>query len=119
MADISAWQPISVAIPAEGVAPVIVTVTVADAVAVDIRSDLEGVAIDCHSLGVRPRIESTASRAVDIVGPRRLGALFGLGDFRRWQTSRCPDAALATIDVTPRTRPASPPLDAARFGRCC
>ena len=32
--------------PAEGVAPVTVAVTVADAVAVDIRTDLEGVAID-------------------------------------------------------------------------
>jgi len=110
VADISAWRPISVAIPAEGVAPVTVTVTVADAVAVDIRSDLEGVAIDLP-LPWGKAVESRAplhvqwsNRASPVWRAFWFGRLSAVADFS------LPDAAVATIDVTPRTRPAANPL---------
>ena len=111
VADISAWQPTSVTFPAEGVAPVTVAVTVDDAVAVDIRSDLEGVAIDLP-LPWGKAAESRAplhvqwhSRTSPAWRAFWFGRLSAVADFS------LPDAAVATIDVTPRTRPPVNPLD--------
>ncbi len=110
VADISAWRPTSVNIPAQGVAPVTVKVTVAEAVAVDIRSDLEGVAIDLPMpwgkvAGSRaPLHVQWSSEASPAWRAFWFGRFSAVADFSQ------PDAVLATIDVTPRTRPAANPL---------
>ena len=110
VADISAWRPISVAIPAEGVAPVTVAVTVDDAVAVDIRSDLDGVAIDLplpwgKAVGSRAPLHLQWSNQASPAW-----RAFWFGRFSAVADFALPDAAVATIDVTPRTRPAADPL---------
>ena len=110
VADISAWQSTSVAIPAQGVAPVTVKVVVADAVAVDIQSDLEGVAVDLPL----PWGKAAGSRApVHVQWNSRASPAwraFWFGRFSAVADFSDPGTAIASIDVTPRTRPASRPL---------
>ena len=111
VSDISAWQPIGVTLPAEGVAPITVAVTVADTVAVDIRSDLEGVAIDLPL----PWGKGVGSRAPLHVQWSNQASpawrAFWFGRFSAVADFSLPDAAVATIEVTPRTRPAADPLE--------
>lgn len=110
VADISTWQPTRISIPAQGVAPVTVTVTVADAVAVDIRSELEGISVDLplpwgKAAGSRaPLHVQWNSRASPAWRAFWFGRFSAVADFSK------PDAAVASIDLTPRTRPARQPL---------
>ena len=116
VADISAWQPISLTFPADGVAPVTVAVTLADGVAVDIRTDLEGVAIDLPL----PWGKVAESRApLHVQWHSRASPAwraFWFGRFSAAANFSLPDAAVATIDVTPRTRPPVNPLDLPKSG---
>ena len=110
VADISTWQSTSVTIPAQGVAPVTVKVTVADAVAVDIQSELEGVSVDLPlpwgkaARSRAPLHVQWNSRASPAWRAFWFGRFSAVADFSK------PDAAVASIDMTPRTRPAHQPL---------
>ena len=109
VSDLLSWQPVSFALPAHGVTSASVAVNVAEAVAVDIESDLRGVQIDLPM----PWGKSVDSRApLKVSWHDREWAgweVFWFGRFSAIADVPEYGETAVLVDLTPRTRPASWP----------
>ena len=107
VSDLLSWQPLGFTLPAQGVTSATVAVSVADAVTVDIESDLQGIQID---------LPMPWGKSVDARAPLKVSwhdrewagwEVFWFGRFSA--IADVPEYGdMATlVDLTPRTRPVS------------
>ena len=107
VSDLLSWQPLGFTLPAQGVTSATVAVSVADAVTVDIESDLQGIQID---------LPMPWGKSVDARAPLKVSwhdrewagwEVFWFGRFSA--IADVPEyGEMATlVDLTPRTRPVS------------
>ena len=109
VSDLLSWQPLDFALPAQGVTSAKVAVSVADAVTVDIESDLQGIQIDLPM----PWGKSDDARApLKVSWHDREWAGWEVFWFGRFSAiADVPEYGdmAALVDLTPRTRPVSWP----------
>lgn len=110
VSDLLSWQGVSDSIPAQGITPVTVDVNVADGVTVDIKTDLQGVAVDLPLPWGKP---AETRAPLEVTWRDREWAaweVFWFGRFSAIADLPRRGAAAASIDVTPRTRSINWPL---------
>ena len=108
VADLVSWRNISATIPAEGTAAASVSVNVAKDISVNIRSDMQGVAVD---LPLPWGKASAAQAPLQVVWQNRDWAAWEVFWFGRLTVvADVPilGAMSALVDFTPRTRPPKP-----------
>ncbi len=110
VSDVLSWRGINYPLPAEGVTAVTVGINVASEVAVDIESDLEGVAVDLPLPWGKP---AEARAPLKVSWRDREWAAWEVFWFGRASAlTDTPEAGSmsAILDLTPRTRPLQWPL---------
>ena len=110
VSDVLSWRGINYPLPAEGVTAVTVGINVASEVAVDIESDLEGVAVDLPLPWGKP---AEARAPLKVSWRDREWAAWEVFWFGRASAiTDTPEAGSisAILDLTPRTRPLHWPL---------
>ena len=107
--DIMTWRSVPIALPIEGVIPVEIMVTVADQIVVEVASDLEGARVDLPLPWGKARESSAPLRLVWRDRGWADWEVFWFGRFSATVNSSEGGPLSASIDVTPRTRPAREP----------